>query len=305
MDKPKVIIVVGLDIPQKDEAISLIRGKKTIIFNFDTFKREMYSGEIKDNSKVISRILKRSAEYLGAGNDVILNIPALKRSVRHGIIQFYRRFDCEIIAYIIAVPFGDGIYSNMLCDKPVEEYKLQTQLRQFEIPFYEEGFDNIIIHNYNNNSNYNNLSGVLCLMSEMQGFDQKNSHHKLDLYNHCKKAEQIFFSDHSVGTDTDRNITIALLLHDIGKLFTRSFGEDGECHYYSHPNVGTYYLLNQSKYINVNLSEFLEILFYVNYHMMPFDFKIPQVRMKYKRVFGDKKYNNLKIINECDKAARG
>ena len=94
-------------------------------------------------------------------------------------------------------------------------------------------------------------------------------------------------------------------VHDIGKLYTQKTDENGVSHYYQHENVGAYYLLSNydslvaSTYMNE--SEILEMLFYVNYHMMPMNWNSDRATEKWKKIFGEEKFNNLILFNQCDK----
>ena len=53
------------------------------------------------------------------------------------------------------------------------------------------------------------------------------------------------------------------------------------------------------------MNEVLECLFYVNYHMQPFFIDGEKAKDKWKRIFGEEKYNNLVIFNKCDIIASG
>ena len=55
----------------------------------------------------------------------------------------------------------------------------------------------------------------------------------------------------------------------------------------------------------VHSTRVLEILFYVNYHMQPFFIQSEKSEKKWKEIFGEEKYNNLLIFNECDKIGSG
>ena len=98
----------------------------------------------------------------------------------------------------------------------------------------------------------------------------------------------------------------AASLHDIGKLFTQKFDEDDVAHYYQHENVGCYYLLSNlesiKRYRDYSDGELLNILFLVNYHMMPMSWDSDKARNKWRKRFGEDKYKLLLDFNECDKA---
>ena len=94
-------------------------------------------------------------------------------------------------------------------------------------------------------------------------------------------------------------------MHDYGKILTQKTDENGISHYYQHENVGAYYLLSNHMSIvastYMNDSEILEMLFYVNYHMMPMNWNSDKSIDKWKKIFGEEKFNNLVLFNQCDK----
>jgi tRNA nucleotidyltransferase (CCA-adding enzyme) len=67
---------------------------------------------------------------------------------------------------------------------------------------------------------------ILPEVAAMYKYDQKNPHHRWDLLEHSLRAMEM----------TDKVIEQRLggLLHDIGKVHTQSFGDDGVGHYYMH-----------------------------------------------------------------------
>lgn len=63
-------------------------------------------------------------------------------------------------------------------------------------------------------------------------------------------------------------VRIACVFHDIGKIRTRSVGEDGRVHFYDHENIGagmTREIMHRMRYPN-DITE--EVAFYVKHHML-------------------------------------
>ena len=58
------------------------------------------------------------------------------------------------------------------------------------------------------------------------GYDQHNRYHSLTLYEHLVEAVE--------NTPAEAGLRLAMLLHDIGKPFTQTEGEDGQWHFYGH-----------------------------------------------------------------------
>ena len=70
------------------------------------------------------------------------------------------------------------------------------------------------------------LEEVLPVVYRMKDFDQKTPFHHLDLLGHT-----LLTMDQ---TPPKLRVRIAALLHDVGKLDTQSFSENGQAHYYGH-----------------------------------------------------------------------
>jgi len=78
------------------------------------------------------------------------------------------------------------------------------------------------------------LERVLPDFKATYGYDQQNPHHHLTLDEHSFEAVR-----YAVQHGFDPLSRLALLLHDLGKPQTRSFGPDGVAHYYEHEVVGS------------------------------------------------------------------
>ena len=49
----------------------------------------------------------------------------------------------------------------------------------------------------------------------------------------------------------------------------------------------------------------MDVLFYVNFHMAPFFMESDKSKEKWKKIFGEEKFNNLFLFNKCDIIASG
>ena len=57
-------------------------------------------------------------------------------------------------------------------------------MMNYQIPFYEEGFDKIIVNSYNDE--YIDDDFINTCKNKMKGFNQNNPHHNEDLLSHCE-----------------------------------------------------------------------------------------------------------------------
>lgn len=111
------------------------------------------------------------------------------------------------------------------------------------------------------------------LIAKMKDFDQKNPHHTMTLENHCFNTYDLFTEK---GHKAEYNM--GAVLHDYGKLYCQTIDENGIAHYYDHPSVGCYLVLE-------NLMEgfnkaVLDICLLINYHMMPFSWDTDKAKQR-------------------------
>ena len=184
--KPKLIFMIGLSASGKSTiAKELTEKENCIIVSSDAIRGEICTGGVEDQSKneeVFKIFHRRIKENLQAGRNVIADATNIKIKSRAAIFNAVKDVDCEKIAYVMTKPYEDCIKDNVNREHPVPEEVIKRQMCSYQIPFMEEGFDNIIIHN--NNKPYN-LYFKEYLMYLMYNFDQKNQHHNETLFYHC------------------------------------------------------------------------------------------------------------------------
>lgn len=265
------------------------------IVSSDEIRKE-FNNEI-NNDKVFKIYYERARQFLIAGKNVILDATNISMKSRRQIFEQFKGINCKKTCYIVNTPIEICIErvikrnnTNEQAEVPVAV--LHKYQKSFEIPFFEEGWDDIIIH-YKEEFQDTKFEH---LINTMDNFNQKNSHHKYSLGEHCRKLEEQL-----------KNFKFPKytgLLHDVGKLFTQTIDEVGQAHYYQHHNIGAYFLLSHS-YLIPDSSDFLDLLFYINYHMMMFNIQTIKARGKWKVIFGEYKFEMLEILNKGDKIASG
>lgn len=222
---------------------------------------------------------------------MIADATNLTMKSRRAIMMKVNGLNIRKVCVIIPKPFEQCKEDNLHREHPVPDFVLDKQIRKFQIPFKEEGFDEIIIHKFHNA----NAMTTGELIAKMKDFDQKNPHHTMTLENHCFNTYDLFTEK---GHKAEYNM--GAVLHDYGKLYCQTIDENGIAHYYDHPSVGCYLVLE-------NLMEgfnkaVLDICLLINYHMMPFSWDTDKAKQRWKERFGEYKYKMLLDFNECDKA---
>lgn len=303
-NKPKLYIMCGISGSGKSTMTKQIAEKENcVIVSSDDIRAEICNGNVSDQSKneeVFKIFHDRIRKNLEDKKNVIADATNITIKSRKAILNKVNGLDVEKIVYIMAKPYEDCIKDNNNPDRvPVPEEVVKKQVMKFQIPFEEEGLDNIIVCEDINKLKYPTL--LKHAFKNMIDFDQKNPHHSMTLNKHCEFVQKEFIKK---GYENCYNI--AALYHDVGKPLCQTFDENGIAHYFGHENIGTYYLLSHfgdvNSYTEFSITETLDMLFLINYHMMPFNWNTDKAHNKWKRIFGDYKYQLLLDFNECDKA---
>lgn len=137
---------------------------------------------------------------------------------------------------------------------------------------------------------------------ECSGFVQHSRFHCFDVYEHCvmsaQKAAEI-----SAGSECMLPLTLAMLLHDIGKPQRFTLGEDGEGHFYGHAAVSADIaedILRRLKCSNALRERVCTI---VRYHDVPLSDTDKSVR-RLLRKYGLETVRDICLAHICDDSAK-
>ena len=285
---PKLIIMCGLSGSGKSAiATQLAQQYNAEIVSYDKIRKELtFCGNLSKNEKVFQIFIKKIRRFLINGINVIADATNISMKSRRVIFDNLEKINCYKICYIVPKRLEDCLRDNRMREYPVPDEVIQKQVRGFQIPFMEEGFDEIIIHDFHYESQISKY------IDKMRGFDQKNPHYKFPLDEHCRNVNKKFKEIYE--NESFEKYSIGLIYHDIGKPFCQTIDEDDIAHYYGHAEYGSYILLTNS------ISRTLDDCFLINYHRFPFDWKNKKTHEKYKKIFGEEKYKILIMFHECD-----
>lgn len=285
---PKFIMLVGIPAVGKDTwAREYIKQyPDTIIHSSDDIREELYGDASHQGSpiKVFELMRSRTLRDLLAGKDVIYNATNIKYKDRKPILSQLKKIN-NLTCYckIFVAPVEVCKERNAKRDRVVPNFVYDSMLKSFQIPFYNEGFDNIEVIKTWDGSDLDYMKEII---EKVKAFgDQKNPHHTLSLWEHCQECGRLAFEK---GYEI-----ISAILHDFGKVFTQTFDEKGIAHYYGHAETGSYLALN----MGFNL----EIVQLINYHMMPYDYK--GGKEVWRERLGEELWKKLEQIHECDVGA--
>ena len=292
-DKPTLWIMVGLSGSGKSSIAKQIveENQNTLIISLDSIHEEL-TGKVEDqtkNEEVFKIFYNRIRKNLENNTNVIADAINITMRSRRAIIENVKGIECHKIVYLIPKPFEQCKIDNLNRQHPIPEGILNEQLRKFQIPFMEEGFDEGIIHYINNK----NRLDALKMFDNMEGFNQQNPHHTSTLADHCKNVNKLFSS-----CGYPSKYDLAALFHDYGKLYCKELDDDGVAHFCGHDSIGSYMILEN--FAEIFYKDVADMCFLINYHMMPFNWTTEKSKKRWKKRFGEYKYQMLLDFHECD-----
>ena len=183
--KPTLYIMIGLSASGKStKAKELSEKYNTIVISSDSIRGEL--GDVIDqshNDEVFKIFHQRIKSELIGGKNVIADATNISIKSRRNIISYVENIDCRIVGLLMTKPSDLCIEHNIYREYPVPHHVIQKQMMNFQIPFYEEGFDNILIVPFENE--YSNSDFTTSIANMMDGFNQNNPYHNEDLLSHC------------------------------------------------------------------------------------------------------------------------
>jgi predicted kinase len=310
---PILTMMVGLLGAGKSTCLDSIDygNEKPIIHSSDKLREELF-GDVNSqehNGDLFVELHRRIKRDLKSGKDVIYDATNLSKKRRIAFLNELKNINCKHYCVVVLTPLDRCIKQNANRDRVVPEEVIVKMIKNFQPPAYSEGWDKIILtFNMDDKeaSDRWELSKLFHGDYGIDNFPQDNSHHKLTLGMHCRKAYEYV---KSVRPDDDR-LLIAALLHDEGKILTKSNlnskgEEDGDCHYYQHHCVGAY----DSFFYTLNLGFSEEDMIYIAnliyFHMHPYNewVQSESVKRRHRIQFGEQFYEDVMLLHEADVSA--
>ena len=253
----KLIVMVGLPGSGKSYYANKLLEEATnptVILSSDNYRKKLFGDENDQthNEQVFKTLYQDIRKYLISHVDVIFDATNTSLKSRLRIMKEIEGIECDKEAYVICTPIEECIERDKNRERSVGEEVIWKFVRSFQCPQTYEGFWEIYLLGM---KEYDGKA-LRKIYTKMLQFNQGNPHHIYNLFEHCSRLAR-YWPENSVEEK-------AALVHDIGKLFTRSVDEKGISHYYNHDSVGAYYILSHSELIE-NKEDLLPILHYIQY----------------------------------------
>lgn len=293
------------------EMMKNLAPERVEVFSSDAIREEIYGDAgCQDNpAKVFEILHQRIIKCLKEKEDVVAIYDATNLSAkrRRGFLNSIRTIACRRACVVFPMSLDELLARVPLRDRQVPEEVLTKQIKNFQCPQKSEGWDEIVIELQG--EGYDDTE----LINKCREFDQHNKHHSLTLYGHMKKAAEIVSSENFIKFNVNNpevvtdayKLLIATYFHDIGKLITQEFDENGEAHYRNHHNASTYMwlcmkgtkkLVTENKFTQQDL---LDVAFLIQNHM-EFYFRDKNGLRKLADSVERTLYESLKVLHAAD-----
>ena len=285
MTRPVLILLCGIPGSGKTTWAKnyISKNPDFVHLSSDAIRAELYGDEnIQGNPvEVFTLMQKKAVESLNAGYNVVYDATSMTRKDRAGIISMCPKFT-HIQCNIIWAPIETCIERDTTRERTVGKEVIDRMLKRFQMPYYDEGIDEISIVQP---GNFNRDTYFECIINAMK-IPHDNPHHQLDIYNHCMEA-----FNYAVEKNFDWEIREAAYCHDCGKPYVKSFvntkGELSDvAHYYQHQCVGAW--------IACGLTFNIHTIWLISTHMAPF------LNEKYYKNLSPYLKTMVDQLHECD-----
>lgn len=302
----KLIMMVGLPCSGKSTMATKLAEKCNANIHSSDAIREELSGDINNqdiNDLVFRTLHKRIKEDLRNGKNCIYDATNISYKRRMAFLRELASIPCEKICVLMATPYEVCIKRNAERKRCVPEYVIKRMYMNFHTPWYIEGWNDIQIEYASDSENC--FGDPIEWAKSVMDFKQDNPHHTLTLGSHCLKAGYYIGSvDNARRTKNIFPIYFAGLLHDEGKIFTKTFvdskGNPSEsAHYYQHHCCSAY----DSLFFDYPENH-LYVATLICWHMQLHFIKEEKTLKKYKTLWGEELYNDLSLLHEADVSAR-
>lgn len=278
------------------------------IFSSDKIREELFNDENaqNDNELVFNTLNSRVVACLESGIDAIYDATNINYKRRRAFLNSLKKIPVTKTCIFMAVPFEKCLERNNNRARIVPEEVIKRMYLNFDVPMYCEGWDDVLIVG---NTNY----AIVNRMIELNKISHDNPHHEYSVGKHMIEAWKLCEKDlDSVDINEPyRNIlSRAVLLHDIGKQFTKTFidsrGDISDiAHYYKHENVGAY----DSVFYTTDMTERqrIDVATLIRWHMYPFVIETSsnpnKTKEKAVRLLGKDMFDLVTKMNRYDRLA--
>ena len=287
--------------------------ENTIWVSSDNLREQIYNNinDREHHNEIFSTMKDITRNNLKEGKNVIYDATNISSKRRMAFLNDIKNINCKKICIYFATSFDECCSNNSKRKNIVPYSAIEKMYKNLQIPMYHEGWNEIHIIgnksreydeiNINNISSYNDYESILKnpLTESCIDFPQDNPHHTFSVSRHMYHVYEYV-------KGKDYNLTIASMLHDIGKPFCKNFKEGNKyANFYGHENVSAQLailFLLKFKYVD---QQIIEIATYIQLNMRLLNLKDNyKAKEKLLKKIGDQIFDNLIHLRNGDEQGR-
>ena len=265
-------MMLGLPYSGKSYFVNKYKAENDEYISSDEIRKELYGNESDQTNpnKVFEIMYKRTCKALSENKSVWYDATNIKSKYRsHLLNSLKHKFsDVHYKCYVMCTPFKILLIRQQNRDRFVPATVIDKMIRQFEVPMYYEGWDEIELVRMPDIVTRFNADRYL---ETNKNIAHDNPHHTLNIFEHMQLASTKYHEDMVKENNVEEHVIYnTLKYHDIGKYYCKTFIDakgikSNIAHYYNHENVGAYYILTS----NITNSDYalLIIAWLINNHM--------------------------------------
>lgn len=307
-DAPELVMLVGLPGSGKSYLAHNLLIEGYTVHSSDKI-REEHSKDIT-NVEVFQLLHNRVKNDLKNNISCVYDATNISYKRRIGFLRELTKINCFKKCVVIATPYEVCLQQNTLRERRVPEEVIERMYRDFDVPYYFEGWDCIEL--FYAKDSYKSAYGTWSqFIFDTMTYNQNNRHHAETLGEHCRRCKD-YIENHSrettqYDTHTAYAQIVAGAIHDCGKPFCKTFkdskGECSDAHYYNHEKIGSYNSLFYDTDTESTIMK-LYIAALIRWHMqMHFIDAQPHSKSKYQKLLGSELYSALEVLHCGDKLA--
>ena len=235
------------------------------IHSSDELRKTLFNdiNEQNQNNILFDNLHKNIKSDLLNGKNVVYDATNISRKQRIHFLNSIKHIPCIKYCVLIPTPYDICLKNNKQRERSVPIPVIAKMYKSFQIPYYRDGFDAVLIDSTQLPSELNAFEKI----KELSNIEQDNPYHTYSIGEHCKRAAKYIIEHNG-----DKILKWAALLHDIGKPFCKSFTDtkgnpSKYAHYYGHENVSAYLSLGYLKKYFSNTEDILKVAYIINHHM--------------------------------------
>ena len=297
------IMLVGLPGCGKSTYAKKVEAEGYVIHSSDAIREELF-GDVnsqEDNAKVFEVLHKRIKDDLAKGTSCVYDATNMSMKRRKAFLDEISKISCRKKCVLFIIPVEVCKEWNQKRERKVPDDVYDKMLRSLYVYLFYEGWD--VIQCITTKKKYP------FEYKSMMGFAQNNSHHRLDLFDHCLETYK-----YAHNKNFPLEVQYAAKYHDCGKMYTKTFidakgNQAEEAHYYGHENYSSYVFLvdaftgDNMCMDDINIHLYVAAL--INWHMHPYTAwkQSEKALRRDKEVIGEKMYEDIMMLHEADNAA--